>query len=586
MSPYPIFYEKVKAVEFFLRGHNALKQARETLRKRVWNSNEIVEFGYIDGPTSQGTGFYNYHIMTLWWSRATAYNSDIVYTSDIEYFMRGINKFLTHHKAIENLFTRLKIARETDGSDEEIDAICTKLRSYINMRCFEELGVTTSPNFSGLWNLSYGYYIMIEQHGDTFTGKLWNSSGDSWGMIKGKVTNSNIQGEWYRIYKKIGGQPPLPPIIENEKCTFSFTMREDELYFAGELRFENGERVPGHAIREQAWNPRKLLELNDGLLDTEIGDAKYESLLHGWAEDIVKLPRRILNTEEGGPFLQPSKLVPYLEELGEKGVKAAAKAGTNAVMDLVEKESGIEDEKYLSNLSMEQERKLKEGFDATRNTLEEFGQQLTNGVIDAINQKGMKSIPEILNETYRTIEEGIPRESDEDSIPVDTHVEEIEEKDLELNLGLIFTPNIPDFGSKVDLDEYYKNTMKYIDDVEKSKGVSIVKEAGIEFKATFPNDDEASLKIWLENPAILVVPDDNSFENWKAAIGLEVTLKDLGGVKFWTKYSYSEEDQRIEGGIELLLGPEGKDNPFWKRYPDEVESGENNGGGWSKHFQQ
>ena len=206
-----------EAAFVFNKCYNSIKEARNNLKENV-DFNESYEWAFVDGPTSQGTGFYNYHLLAMWETVVNANRSDYVHRSDMEYFFSAIQSFTNHHKQVAQLFTQLRSAREQDAEDDEIRAITAQLWSYINMRCFEPLGDQSAPSFRGLWKTSYGYHYLLEQHGGTLTGRFWSESGDREGTIEGRVHNSSIQGEMK--WTERSDQPPYDLIERTEGFSF------------------------------------------------------------------------------------------------------------------------------------------------------------------------------------------------------------------------------------------------------------------------------------------------------------------------------------------------------------------------------
>ena len=133
----------------FNKCHNSIKEARDSLKKNI-DFNESFEWTFINGPTSQRTGFYNYHLLAMWETAVNAHRSEYVHRSDMEYFFSAIQSFTNHHTQIAQLFTQLRSAREQDADDDEIRAISAQLWPYINMGCFETLGDPNAPSFRGL----------------------------------------------------------------------------------------------------------------------------------------------------------------------------------------------------------------------------------------------------------------------------------------------------------------------------------------------------------------------------------------------------------------------------------------------------
>lgn len=400
---------KEEAVNFLKMCYSRIKQTRGVTHERLRKTPEVYKWGFVDGPTSQGTGFYNYHLDAMWTSLKNANRSEYVHRSDLAHFNSGMQSFFSNHQQIENLFTQLRSARASDAPDEQVKAITSRLWSFINMRCFEPLGDPHAPNFRGLWRTSYGYYINLEQHGGTITGTFWDESGENWGTIEGRVEGSNIQGEMRRT-RRVDQDPSLPPLIQEEVEGFSFTIQDDEYKFSGELRDGDGDRDPGHAQRITGLNPGRLRKVKDEFLQSKWKGEPYESILHGWAKDITEFPREIFGTEDGGPIFQPSRTASDIYEAAKKGVNKLPgkllEKGVGKLGDKVKDEAGL-DNPVFRDEDPERYAKIMEGLDRSSEYVEAAGDQIILRLYNVLGGGDLDDPEDFLRDARRTMENNV-----------------------------------------------------------------------------------------------------------------------------------------------------------------------------------
>ena len=84
--------------------------------------------------------------------------------------------------------------------------------------------------------------------------------------------------------------------------------------------------------------------MKDEFLQSKWKRETYESIFHGLAEDATKLPRELFGTEEGGPIIQPGKLVDKIgdalyELVTEDGVDLLVNAMEDELEDLMKDET-------------------------------------------------------------------------------------------------------------------------------------------------------------------------------------------------------------------------------------------------------
>ncbi|EMR73691.1 hypothetical protein MCGE09_00183 [Thaumarchaeota archaeon SCGC AB-539-E09] len=554
----------------FNKCYNSIKEARDNLKNNI-SFNESFEWAFIEGPTSQGTGFYNYHLLAMWETVVNAHRSEYVHRSDLDYFFSAIQSFASQHTQVAQLFTQLRSAREQDADDDAILAITLQLWSYINMRCFEPLGDPNAPSFRGLWKTSYGYYYLLEQHGGTLTGRFWNESGDRWGTIEGRVHNSSIQGEMK--WMEGTDQPPYVPIEMKEG--FSFNMRDDEYYFAGELRKGDEEKDPGHARRITGLNPGKTRKVKDEFLQSKWKGETYESIFHGLAEDATKFPRELFGTEEGGPIIQPGKLV---DKVGDALYELVTGDGVDLLGDTVEDELEdlIEDETDYGNPLFqeaypERYKAAKEGLDASKELAGEVTKQFARGLVEVYEGGTLEDPRKYIMNAYRTLQKGKSNELEDKSEDWDpsTDDEEVPDEDAKWKVNVPIKFNSPDVGSMGEWDENISGIENYFENTRRTGGTSLIKRVGIELEATLPKGDKASLEVGLENPGNLFYPDFSEMGSWKTYVDFKIKAKRWGGLEFLIRGEYSEEESRVSANVAVPLEKEHR--PYTITFPDEED---------------
>lgn len=516
------------------------------------------EWAFVDGPTSQGQGFYNYHLLAMSETQRNARRSEYIHSSDISYFNGGMQRFTSQHMQIDQLFMQLRAARESDADDDEIRRITSRFRPYYTMRCFEPLSDPKGPSFRGLWKLTYEYDVMLEQHSGTLTGKVY-SLGECVGTIEGRIHNSNIQGSI--IIKKENDNPP--PNTIDETMEFSLSIDGDEIILAGELRTEDGERIICKADRLNGLHPDRIKEIKNKILQQRWKEETYESWFHGLAEDAVKLPRKLFGTEEGGPIFQPSKVVDAIYDWAkEDGVKKVSEKVADEFEDLIEDESELGNPIY-KDANPERYQVIKEGLEATKDTVEETTKQIGDSLFSAIEQRGIKDPRDLLLDSYRALYEGSKEEVQNEVW--DGIKEEVEKGEIEWDVGVDCDVNLPKL--KGDIDEDFAKLELYVEQATESYGLSLIDDVGIEVEAKLPKGDKISLGIGLENPTRLFMEEFTSLDPWKGYAELKVETPKLEGVEMRLKGYYGEENAGVELSIEIPL--EREHRPYRITMPDE-----------------
>jgi len=557
-----------EAAFVFNKCYNSIKEAQNNLKKNI-DFNESYEWAFVDGPTSQGTGFYNYHLLAMWETVVNAYRSEYVHRSDVEYFFSAIQSFMNHHRQVAQLFTQLRSAREQDADDDEIRGITAQLWSYINMRCFEPLGDQNAPSFRGLWKTSYGYHYLLEQHGGTLTGRFWSESGDREGTIEGRVHNSSIQGEMK--WTERSDQPPYDLIEMTEG--FSFTMRDDEYYFAGELRKGDEERDPGHARRITGLNPGRTSKVKDEFLQSKWKGETYESIFHGLAEDATKFPRELFGTEEGGPIFQPGKI---WDKFGDALYELVTEDGVDLLGDTVEDEFEdlVKDETDYGNPLFqeaypERYKAPKEGLEASKELAGEVTKQFARGLVEVYEGGTLEDPREYVMNAYRTLREERSKELEDESEEWDssTDDEKVRVEDVKWGVNIPIKLQSPDLGSIGELDENITGIENFFEKIRRTNGTFLFKRVGIELEATLPMGDKASLEVGLENPGNLFYPDFSEMDGWKTYVDFKIKTPRWGGLEFLIRGEYSEDESRVSANVVVPLGREHR--PYTITFPDE-----------------
>ena len=540
------FARKEDAVNFLKMCYSRIKQARGVLDERLRKTPEVYEWSFVDGPTSQGTGFYNYHLDAMWTSIGNAGRSEYVHRSDLAHFDSGMQGFFSNHRQIESLFTQLRGARASDAPDEEVKAITSRLWSFINVRCFEPLGDPRAPNFRGLWRTSYGYYMNLEQHGGKITGTFWDESGEHWGTIEGRVEGSNIQGEM-RSAQRVNQDPSLPPIYREEVDAFSFTIRDDEYQFAGELRGGEGERDPGHAQRITGLNPGRIKVVKDEFLRSKWKGETYESILHGWAKDITELPREIFGTEDGGPIFQPSKTASDIYEAAKEGVKKLPgkllEKGVEKLGDKVKDKAGLDDPVFRDD-DPERYERIMEGLDRSSEYVEAAGDQIILRLYNVLGGGDLDDPEEFLMDARRTMERKVRELED---VPPVYNVDEEGDEEIELDFSPKLRLRSYKFEDVGDWDQTAGEVAYITDRTIDTYGLDAIKRVGLKMEATFPRGQTLSIEGGLENPGNLIYPRDAGFDPYKVYCKVEAKFPRWGGLKLTLRGEYGEEEMAISG---------------------------------------